>query len=562
MLYAIIILSILVVILLLCIGVLLYGMKNNKKTLDGILGNDDVTEEEIISMVREGHEQGTILASEAELIHNVFEFDDKEVKDIMTHRKNIVSLDGSMSFIDAIEFIIDTGKSRFPVYENDVDSIIGVLHIKDAFTFFEKNEVYRSSIKDIDGLIRPVDFIPETVNINDLFKKMQSKKSHLAMVVDEYGQISGLIAMEDILEELVGNIEDEHDEEENYIRKNDDETFIMDGMTEFSDVKEALSLPVDDDAYETLNGFIISLSDKIPEEGDKTVISAYGYRFSVMSVEDKVIKQVMIKKLAPEEKNDIIRYRLFLKVEKRIQIMSGHSKFANIKHKKEKNDAAKGKIFTMIGRELAVAVKEGGPDPANNFKLAQVVAKAKANNMPNDTIERGIKKAAGDGNSVNYETATYEGYGPSGTAIIVKCLTDNKNRTAANVRNAFTKGQGSIGTQGCVSYMFDEKGQIIIDKEECDMDADDLMMQALDAGAEDFADEEDSYEITTAPADFDAVRAALEEAGITMASAEVTMIPQTYVTLTDEADITNIGRILDLLDDDDDVQEVYHNWEE
>ena len=242
--------------------------------------------------------------------------------------------------------------------------------------------------------------------------------------------------------------------------------------------------------------------------------------------------------------------------------MSGHSKFANIKHKKEKNDAAKGKIFTMIGRELAVAVKEGGPDPANNFKLAQVVAKAKANNMPNDTIERGIKKAAGDGNSVNYETATYEGYGPSGTAIIVKCLTDNKNRTAANVRNAFTKGQGSIGTQGCVSYMFDEKGQIIIDKEECDMDADDLMMRALDAGAEDFADEEDSYEITTAPADFDAVRAALEEAGITMASAEVTMIPQTYVTLTDEADITNIGRILDLLDDDDDVQEVYHNWEE
>lgn len=302
MLYAIIILSILVVILLLCIGVLLYGMKKNKKTLDGILGNDDVTEEEIISMVREGHEQGTILASEAELIHNVFEFDDKEVKDIMTHRKNIVSLDGNMSFIDAIEFIIDTGKSRFPVYENDVDSIIGVLHIKDAFTFFEKNEVYRSSIKDIDGLIRPVDFIPETVNINDLFKKMQSKKSHLAMVVDEYGQISGLIAMEDILEELVGNIEDEHDEEENYIRKSDDETFIMDGMTEFSDVKEALSLPVEDDAYETLNGFIISLSDKIPEEGDKTVISAYGYRFSVMSVKDKVIKQVMIKKLAPEEK--------------------------------------------------------------------------------------------------------------------------------------------------------------------------------------------------------------------------------------------------------------------
>ena len=242
--------------------------------------------------------------------------------------------------------------------------------------------------------------------------------------------------------------------------------------------------------------------------------------------------------------------------------MSGHSKLANIKHKKEKNDAAKGKIFTMIGREIAVAVKEGVPDPANNFKLAQVIAKAKASNMPNDTIERGIKKAAGDGNNVNYESATYEGYGPSGTAIIVKCLTDNKNRTAANVRNCFTKGQGSIGTQGCVSYMFDEKGQIIIDKEECDMDADDLMMLALVAGAEDFADEEDSYEITTAPSDFDAVHKAIEDAGISMVSAEVSMIPQTYVTLTDEADITNIGRILDLLDDDDDVQEVYHNWDE
>ena len=242
--------------------------------------------------------------------------------------------------------------------------------------------------------------------------------------------------------------------------------------------------------------------------------------------------------------------------------MSGHSKFANIKHKKEKNDAAKGKIFTMIGREIAVAVKEGGPDPANNFKLAQVIAKAKANNMPNDTIDRGIKKAAGDGNSVNYETATYEGYGPSGTAIIVKCLTDNKNRTAANVRNAFSKGQGSIGTQGCVSYMFDEKGQIIIDKEECDMDADDLMMAALDAGAEDFSEEDDSYEIITDPADFENVRKALEDAGIAMASAEVTMIPQNYVTLTEEADIVNIGRILDFLDDDDDVQEVFHNWEE
>ena len=242
--------------------------------------------------------------------------------------------------------------------------------------------------------------------------------------------------------------------------------------------------------------------------------------------------------------------------------MSGHSKFANIKHKKEKNDAAKGKIFTIIGREIAVAVKEGGPDPANNYKLSQIIAKAKANNMPNDTIERGIKKASGEGMNVNYEYCTYEGYGPSGTAIIVKCLTDNKNRTASNVRNAFTKGYGSIGTQGCVSYMFDEKGQILIDREECDMDADELMMIAIDAGADDFVEEEDSYEVTTAPDDFETVRKALEDAGVKMASAEVSMIPQTYVSLTDETDLKNINKILDLLDDDDDVQEVYHNWEE
>ena len=242
--------------------------------------------------------------------------------------------------------------------------------------------------------------------------------------------------------------------------------------------------------------------------------------------------------------------------------MSGHSKFANIKHKKEKNDAAKGKIFTIIGREIAVAVKEGGADPANNSKLRDVIAKAKANNMPNDTIDRGIKKAAGDANSVNYVTVTYEGYGPNGTAIIVDALTDNKNRTASNVRNAFTKGGGNVGTQGCVSFMFDKKGQIIIDKEAYQGDADELMMTAVDAGAEDFAEEEDSFEITTTPEDFSAVREALEAAWIPMASAEVTMIPQTWVELTDENDIKKMNRILDLLDVDDDVQAVYHNWEE
>lgn len=242
--------------------------------------------------------------------------------------------------------------------------------------------------------------------------------------------------------------------------------------------------------------------------------------------------------------------------------MSGHSKFANIKHKKEKNDAAKGKIFTIIGRELAVAVKEGGPDPNNNSRLRDVIAKAKANNMPNDTIDRGIKRAAGDAGSVNYEHVTYEGYGPGGVAIIVEALTDNKNRTASNVRNAFTKGNGSMGTTGCVSYMFDQKGQIIIDREECEMEADDLMMLALDAGAEDFSEEEDSFEVLTAPDDLSGVREALEKEGIPMAQAEVTMLPQTYTALTDENDIKFLNRTLDLLDDDDDVRAVYHNWEE
>ena len=242
--------------------------------------------------------------------------------------------------------------------------------------------------------------------------------------------------------------------------------------------------------------------------------------------------------------------------------MSGHSKFANIKHKKEKNDAKKGKIFTVIGRELVMAVKAGGPDPNNNSKLRDVIAKAKANNMPNDTIERGIKKAAGADSADNYEKAVYEGYGPNGVAIIVETLTDNKNRTAGNVRNAFTKGNGSIGTQGCVSYMFDQKGQIIIDKEECEMDAEEIMMLALDAGAEDFSEEEDSYEILTAPDDFSAVREALEKAGLPIAEAQVAMIPQTYVELTDEQALKDLQRTLDLLDDDDDVTDYWTNWDE
>lgn len=242
--------------------------------------------------------------------------------------------------------------------------------------------------------------------------------------------------------------------------------------------------------------------------------------------------------------------------------MSGHSKFANIKHKKERNDSTKGKVFTKLGRELAVAVKEGGADPNANSSLKDIIAKAKSNNMPNETIDRSIKKAAGDANAVNYETVTYEGYGPNGIAMIVVALTDNKNRTAANVRNAFTKGNGNVGSQGCVSFMFDKKGQIIIDKEECDMKADDLMMIALEAGAEDFSEEEDSFEILTDPEVFSEVREGIENAHILMAQAEVTMLPQTWVELKDDQDIKSMNRILDLLDEDDDVQQVYTNWDE
>ena len=242
--------------------------------------------------------------------------------------------------------------------------------------------------------------------------------------------------------------------------------------------------------------------------------------------------------------------------------MSGHSKFSNIMHKKEKNDAAKGKIFTRIGKEIMVAVKEGGPDPNNNSKLRDVISKAKANNMPNDTIDRSIKKAAGDANATDYTAITYEGYGPNGIAIIVETLTDNKNRTASNVRNAFSKGNGNVGTPGCVSFMFDRKGQILIDKEECEMSSDDLMMLALDAGALDFNDEdEDEYEILTDPDSCGAVSEALEASGLKLSQAEVTMIPQTWVELKDETEIKQMKRILDFLDDDDDVQAVYHNWD-
>lgn len=240
--------------------------------------------------------------------------------------------------------------------------------------------------------------------------------------------------------------------------------------------------------------------------------------------------------------------------------MSGHSKFANIKHKKAKNDAQKGKIFTKLGREIAVAVKNGGPDPNLNSALYDIVAKAKSNNMPNDNINRAIKKASGDAGDVNYETIIYEGYGPSGVAVIIECLTDNKNRTAANVRHALSKYGGNLGTSGCVSFMFDKKGQIVIERESI-KDEDELMMLALEAGAEDVIAEDEAVEVITDSAEFSKVYQALSDAGYEMYSGEVTMIPQTMVELSTE-DVVLMEKMLDQLEDDDDVQNVYHNWDE
>ncbi len=240
--------------------------------------------------------------------------------------------------------------------------------------------------------------------------------------------------------------------------------------------------------------------------------------------------------------------------------MSGHSKWANIKNKKAKTDAAKGKVFTKIGRELAVAVKSGGADPSVNSKLADVIAKAKANNMPNDTIARSIKKAAGEGDSVNYDELTYEGYGPAGVAVIVEILTDNRNRTASEIRHIFDKAGGSMGATGCVSWMFDKKGVIVIENGGS-IDEETLMMSALDAGAEDFMPNEDTFEIYTAPDDFSSVRKALEDAGYTFLDAQIDMIPQNTVPVNQEDVLKKIYWMLDQFDDNDDVQNVYHNAE-
>ncbi|KUO72603.1 MAG: transcriptional regulator [Clostridia bacterium BRH_c25] len=239
--------------------------------------------------------------------------------------------------------------------------------------------------------------------------------------------------------------------------------------------------------------------------------------------------------------------------------MSGHSKWANIKHKKGKADAMRGKIFTKLGKEIAMAAKNGS-DPSTNNKLADVIAKAKANNMPNDTIARAVKKGSGEMEGVDYEEIVYEGYAPGGVAVIVSTLTENRNRTAGDVRHIFDKNGGSMGAAGCVSWMFDNKGIIIVEKDG-KIDEEELMMQALEAGAEDLNSEEDSFEIVTSPESFSEVRQKLEELGIPMASAEVTMVPQNYIEVTAEEDIKRITKMLDMFDDNDDVQDVYHNAE-
>ena len=241
--------------------------------------------------------------------------------------------------------------------------------------------------------------------------------------------------------------------------------------------------------------------------------------------------------------------------------MSGHSKWNNIKNKKEKSDAQRAKIFTKLGREIAVIVRAGGPNPDSNGKLRDAIAKARSNNMPNDNIQRCIAKAAGEVGGNDYEEITYEGYGPKGVAVIVETLTNNRNRTAADMRHYFDKYGGNLGQTGCVSYMFDKKGVLIISAEELP-DEDAVMMDALDSGAEDFTAEEGIYEVLTAPENFSTVREELESRGYSFLTAEIQMIPQTSVELSDEEDLKNMNKLIEMLDDNDDVQNVYHNWDE
>jgi len=256
-----------------------------------------VTEEEIISMVNEGHEKGVLQANEAEMIHNIFDFTEKEAKDIMTHRKNITALDGTQPFCQTLDAVLEEQYSRFPVYVGDIDNIIGILHIKEVLAFSRKQELWNTPIRDIEGLFTEADFIPETRNISDLFQKMQAKKAHMVIVVDEYGQTSGLVAMEDILEEIVGNIFDEHDREDRLIEKISEQAYMMQGMASLDEIGELLHIEFDEEEYDTLNGFLISQIDKIPADGETFSVSYGGYAFDVLRVENKTIQTVRVRRL-------------------------------------------------------------------------------------------------------------------------------------------------------------------------------------------------------------------------------------------------------------------------
>lgn len=265
---------------------------------------DEVTEDEIISMVNEGHEQGVLDEHEAEMIQNIFELDDKEAQDIMTHRKNVSGIDGNLNLADAISFMVEETNSRFPVYEGDIDNIIGVLHFKDAMIFHNKKQYDDWLIKDIPDLLMPVKFIPETRSISDLFRSMQAQKMQMVIVVDEYGETAGLVTMEDILEEIVGNILDEYDEDERFILPQDDGSFCMDGMTPLQDVEEVLNLSFEEEDYETLNGYLVYRLDRIPEDDEHSIIKEQGYSFQIMEVENKTIKWVKVTRLPETEDGD------------------------------------------------------------------------------------------------------------------------------------------------------------------------------------------------------------------------------------------------------------------
>jgi len=272
---------------------ILFGMKTEDV-------EEDVTEEDIISMVNEGHEQGVIEASEAEMISNIMEYGDKEAQDIMTHRNNILALDGDMLLSEAVDYILEQNNSRFPVYKDSIDHVVGILHFKDALRYHVQDDMQNRPLCELPGLLREPEFVPETKNIDDLFKEMQKNKLQMVIVIDEYGQTAGLVAMEDILEEIVGNILDEYDEESRMIVQAGDGEYFVDGMTTIEEIEEYLSIDLKEEQFDTINGLLVSMMDKIPEKGDEYEVILEGYLFKVLSVEDRRIRSVLVKKVEPK----------------------------------------------------------------------------------------------------------------------------------------------------------------------------------------------------------------------------------------------------------------------